>query len=109
MADISKITIPDGNSTTTYNLKDNAALHEITPSTKTIIPITGLETYSSTTLGSNELTSLGTVTIDSTTVTNYKLNLTGVINSLTATGQTAATISGLTSSGQTVVTGITAS
>ena len=36
MADISKITIPNGNSTATYNLKDNAALHTVTPSTKSI-------------------------------------------------------------------------
>lgn len=109
MADISKITIPNGDSTSTYNLKDSAAVHGITPSTKIITPVTGLETYSSSTLGSNNLTSLGTITVDDTTITEYKLSLTGVINNLTATAQTAATISGLTSSGQTVVTGITAS
>lgn len=121
MADISSITIPEGNSTTTYNIKDGSAVHTITPSTVNIIPISGLETYVTTVLGSTDLTSKGTVTLQlgtvsnnvgtnsTTTTTNYKLNLSNVIAGLTATAQTAATISGLTSQGQSVVTDITAS
>lgn len=108
MADISKITIPNGNSTSTYDLKDSNAIHNGEDfKTKTITPISGLETYQASTLGATNLTSVGTVTINNASVTKYKLNLTGVLNSLTATAQTAATIDGLTNAGQEVLTGLT--
>lgn len=92
MANISKITIPEGNSTSTYDLKDSSAVHDNSDfSTIRLVPVTGLSAYTQTSLGASDLTSLGTVTIDGTTVNKYKLDLTGVINSLTATGQNALT------------------
>ena len=122
MADIKQITIPNGNSTATYNIKDAAALHNANDfSSTTITPISGLETYTTTLLSSSDLTSNGTVTLQlgsvsnnvgtntTTTTTDYRLNLSNVIAGLTATARTAATISGLTSNGQTVLTGIAAS
>ena len=106
MADISKITIPNGNSTSTYDLKDSNAVHDNSDFSKVnLIPVTGLSAYSQTTLGATSLTSVGTVTIDDTSVTKYKLNLTGVINGLTATGQEAVTINTtIPSGGQQVLT-----
>lgn len=99
--------------------------HKYSASTTTITPISNLETYSASTLSDNKLSSNGTTTYDhltglpvdtsqgsdpnDITKTDYKLDLGGVINGLSATAQTAATISGLTSAGQTVVTGISAS
>lgn len=122
MADIKQITIPSGNSTATYNLKDAAALHGISDfTTTTITPSTNLKAYEVQTLSDTALTSNGNVSIPTGTrmdngtplyvgqVTDYKLSLAGVINSFSSTGEDAATISGLTSAGQTVLTGIAAS
>ena len=122
MADISSITIPSGDSTATYNVKDSAALHGINDfSTATIVPITNLKDYQVQTLGASALSSNGSVTLvlgsvsnnvgtnSTTSKTDYKLSLAGVINSFTSTGENAASISGLTSQGQTVLTGIAAS
>jgi len=106
MANISKITIPEGNSTATYDLRDSSAVHDTSDfSTVKLVPVTGLTAYSQTTLGVANLTSLGTVTIDETSVTKYKLDLTGIINGLTATGQTGITINrDIPANGQQVLT-----
>lgn len=102
MADISKITIPSGSGTATYNLKDVNAFHSITPSTVTIVPISCVGSYTTSVLGTTALTPVGE------SQTDFSLDLTGVLNGLSATSQTVATINNLTPSGQVVVIGITA-
>ena len=106
MADISKISIPNGNGTSTYDIKDSNAVHTVTPQTGNIgsaslaSDITVVNGTTHTTLGANALTNT------SGSTTDFKLSLSNVVVNST---HSTTSVPNVSVSSATVVTGITAS